>query len=151
MFYNIQNYFAFKPEIWCLLNMNIYHLWWFISYDDDYYHSIYNLNHARKTPINIHKEAPLMVVILIVRHCEEKSMAVLVVILMCDGFDQKSVTLTLLMVILLYVAPLTKIVWLFWQMCDQLANLTKRAVTICGHSRCGRFGVEPFWLGPHIY
>ena len=36
-----------------------------------------------------------MVVILIVRHCEEKSMAVLVVILMCNGFDQKSVTLTL--------------------------------------------------------
>ena len=32
-----------------------------------------------------------MVVILIVRHCEEKSVAVLVVILMCDGFDQKSV------------------------------------------------------------
>ena len=52
-----------------------------------------------------------MVVILIVRHCEEKSVAVLVVILMCDGFDQKSVTLTLLMAILLYVAPLTKIVW----------------------------------------
>ena len=26
--------------------MNIYHLWWFISYDDDdYYHSIYNLDH----------------------------------------------------------------------------------------------------------
>ena len=46
-----------------------------------------------------------MVVILIVRHCEEKFMAVLVVILMCDGFDQKSVTLTLLMAILLYVAP----------------------------------------------
>ena len=50
-----------------------------------------------------------MVVILIVRHCEKKSVAVLVVILMCDGFDQKSVTLTLLMAILLYVAPLTKI------------------------------------------
>ena len=27
IFYNIQNYFAFKTEIWCLLNMNIYHLW----------------------------------------------------------------------------------------------------------------------------
>ena len=67
-----------------------------------------------KTPINIHKEAPLMVVILIVRHCEKKSVAVLVVILMCDGFDQKSVTLTLLMAILLYVTPLTKIVWPFW-------------------------------------
>ena len=25
--------------------MNIYRLWWFISYDDDYYHSIYNLDH----------------------------------------------------------------------------------------------------------
>ena len=35
-----------------------------------------------------------MVVILIVRHCEEKSVAVLVVIIMCDGFDQKSVALT---------------------------------------------------------
>ena len=45
MFYIIQNYLTFKPEIWCLLNMNIYHLWWFISYDDDYYHSIYNLDH----------------------------------------------------------------------------------------------------------
>ena len=66
-----------------------------------------------------------MVVILIVRHCEEKSVAVLVVILMCDGFDQKSVALTLLMAILLYVAPLTKIVWPFWPMCDRLANLTK--------------------------
>ena len=42
-----------------------------------------------------------MVVILIVRHCEEKSVAVLVVILMCDGFYQKSVTLTLLMATLL--------------------------------------------------
>ena len=42
-----------------------------------------------------------MVVILIVRHCEEKSVAVLVVIPMCDGFDQKSVTLTLLMATLL--------------------------------------------------
>ena len=45
IFYNIQNYFTFKPEIWCLLNMNIYRLWWFISYDDYYYHSIYNLDH----------------------------------------------------------------------------------------------------------
>ena len=85
-----------------------------------------------------------MVVLLIVRHCEEKSVAVLVVILMCDGFDQKSVTLTLLMAILLYVAPLTKIVWPFCLMCDRLANLTKRAVTICGHSRCDCFGVESF-------
>ena len=25
--------------------MNIYHLWWFISYDDDYYHGIYDLDH----------------------------------------------------------------------------------------------------------
>ena len=58
---------------------------------------IYVCKHLRfnhtpvKTPINIHKEAPIMVVILIVRHCEEKSVAVLVVILMCDGFDQKRV------------------------------------------------------------
>ena len=60
--------------------------------------NILRFNHTPvKTPINIHKEAPLMVVILIVRHCEEKSVAVLVVILMCDGFDQKSVALTLLM------------------------------------------------------
>ena len=68
----------------------------------------------------------LDLVILIVRHCEEKSLAVLVVILMCDGFDQRSVTLTLLMAILLYVALLTKIMWPFWPMCDRLANLTKR-------------------------
>ena len=113
--------------------------------------NILRYNHTPvKTPINIHKEAPIMVVILIVRHCEEKSVAVLVVILMCDGFDQKSVPLTLLMAILLYVALLTKIVWPFWPMCDRLANLTKRAVTICGHSRCGHFGVEPFWQGPLI-
>ena len=93
--------------------------------------NILRFNHTPvKTPINIHKEAPLMVVILIVRHCEEKSVAVLVVILMCDGFDQKSVALTLLMAVLLYVALLTKIVWPFWPMCDRLANLTKRAVTI---------------------
>ena len=85
-----------------------------------------------------------MVVILIVRHCEKKSVAVLVVNLMCDGFDQKSVTLSHLMAILLYVALLTKIVWPFWPMFDRLAILTKRAVTICGHSMCGRFGVEPF-------
>ena len=66
------------------------------------YANILRYNHTPvKTLINIHKEAPLMVVILIVRHWEEKSMAVLVVILMCDGFDQKSVTLTLLMAILL--------------------------------------------------
>ena len=71
-----------------------------------------------------------MVVILIVRHCEEKSVAVLVVILMCDGFDQKSVTLTLLMEILLYVSLSTKIMWPLWPMCDRLAILTKRAVTI---------------------
>ena len=59
--------------------------------------NILRYNHTPvKTPINIHKEAPLIVVILIVRHCEEKSLAVLVVFLMCDGFDQKSVTLTLL-------------------------------------------------------
>ena len=25
--------------------MNIYRLWWFISYDDDYHHNIYNLDH----------------------------------------------------------------------------------------------------------
>ena len=36
-------------------------------------------------------------------------MVVLVVILMCDGFHQKSVIVALLMVILLYVATLTKI------------------------------------------
>ena len=60
--------------------------------------NILRYNHTPvKTPINIHKEAPLIVVILIVRRCEVKSLAVLVVILMCDGFDQKSVTLTLLM------------------------------------------------------
>ena len=89
--------------------------------------NIFRFNHTPvKTPINIHKEAPLMVVILIVRHCEEKSVAVLVVILMCDGFDQRSVTLTLLMAILLYVALLTKLVWPFWPMWDWLANLTKR-------------------------
>ena len=35
-------------------------------------------------------------------------MAILVVIPMCDGFDQRSVTLTLLMAILLYVALLNK-------------------------------------------
>ena len=69
-----------------------------------------------------------MVVIPIVRHCEEKSVDGLVVILMCDGFDQKSVTLTLLMAILIYL--LTKIVWSLWPMCDRLAILTKRAVTI---------------------
>ena len=84
--------------------------------------NILRFNHTPvKTPINIHKEAPLMVVILIVRHCEEKSVALLVVILMCDGFDQKSVALTLLMAVLLYVALLTKIVWPFWPLCDRLA------------------------------
>ena len=62
-------------------------------------------------------------------------MAVLVVILMCDGFDQKSVTLTLLMAIQLYVALLAKIVWPFWPMCDRLAILTKRAVTILVRAR----------------
>ena len=114
--------------------------------------NILRYNHTPiKTPINIHKEAPLMVVILIVPHYEEKSVAVLVAILMCDGFDQKSVTLARLMAILLYVTLLTKIVWPFWPTCDRLANLTKRAVTICGHSRCGRFDGEPFWLGPLIY
>ena len=107
--------------------------------------NILRYNHTSvKTPINIHKEAPLMVVILLDRHYEEKSVAVLAVILMCDGFDRKSVISTLLMAILLYVALLTKIMWPFWPMCDRLANLTKRAVPICGHSRCGRFGVEPF-------
>ena len=78
-------------------------------------HSILWYNHKHiKTPIDIRKEAPLMVVILTVRHCKEKCVAVLVVILMYDDFSQNSVMLTLLMVILLYVAILTKIVWLFW-------------------------------------
>ena len=135
----------------------MYWIWIFIIYDDlsatmMIIITVYIIEiTAVKTPIDIHKEAPVMVVIIIVRHCEEKSVAVFVVILVCDGFDQKSVTLTLLMAILLYVAPLTKIVWPFCPMCDRLANLTKRAVTICGHSRCGRFGVKPFWPGPHIY
>ena len=58
--------------------------------------NILRFNHTPvKTPINIHKEAPLMVVILIVRHCEEQSVAVLVAILMCDGFDQKSYSINL--------------------------------------------------------
>ena len=48
-----------------------------------------------------------------VRHCKEKCVAVSVVILMYDDFSQNSVMLTLLMVILLYVAILTKIVWPF--------------------------------------
>ena len=89
--------------------------------------NIFRFNHTPvKTPITIHKEAPLMVVILIVPHCKDKSVAVLVVILMCDAFDQRSVTLTLLMAILLYVALLTKIVCPFWPMWDRLANFTKR-------------------------
>ena len=63
--------------------------------------SILWYNHTPvKTSINIAKEA-LMVVVLTVRNCEEKRMAVLVVILMCDGFDQKGIMLTLLVVILL--------------------------------------------------
>ena len=91
--------------------------------------NILRYNHTPlKAPIIIHKETPVMVVIPIVRHCEGKSVAVLVVILMCDGFDQKSETLTLLIAILIYL--LTKIVWSLWPMCDRLAILTKRAVTI---------------------
>ena len=79
------------------------------------YANILRYNHTPvKTPINIHKEAPLTVVSLRVRHCEEKCVAVLVVILMCDGFGRKSVTLNPLMVILLYVAILTKATWPFW-------------------------------------
>ena len=46
------------------------------------------------TPINVPKEAPLMVVMFTVRHCEEKCVAVCVLILMRDGFDQKSAILT---------------------------------------------------------
>ena len=114
--------------------------------------NIFRFNHTPvKTPINIHKEAPLMVVILIVRHCEEKSF--------CGRFGGNPY------------------VWWFWPkecninpfngdpaICgpfDQnsvavLANVwptgqfDQKAVTICGHSRCGRFGVEPFWLGPQV-
>ena len=48
-----------------------------------------------------------------VRHCKEKCVAVSVVILMYDDFSQNSVMLTLLMVIPLYVAILTKLVWPF--------------------------------------
>ena len=79
-------------------------------------HSILRYNHTHiKIPIDIPKEAPLMVVILAVRHCKEKCVAVLVVILMYDDFSQNSLMLTLLMVIPLYVAILTKIVWPFWK------------------------------------
>ena len=79
------------------------------------YAGILRYNHTPvKAPIDIHTEAPLMVIILTVRHREEKYVAILVVILMCDGSDPNSVTLTLLMAIPMYVTILTEIVWPFW-------------------------------------
>ena len=49
---------------------------------------------------------------------------------LCGPFDQNSVA------VVANVVP--------------TGQFDQKPVTICGHSRCGRFGVEPFWLGPQV-